>query len=53
MLFNTNDNALTKIIIAGGRDFNDYELLVKSCDEIIKGLGQSSKVEIVSGCARG
>jgi len=39
-----------KIIIAGGRDFNDYELLKEKCDKIVSGL---TSVEIVSGMARG
>lgn len=34
-----------KVIIAGGRDFNNYELLVSKCDEIL----QDSNYEIVSG----
>jgi len=40
----------TKIIIAGGRDFNDYELLKKTCDEILK---TKTAIEIVSGTAKG
>ena len=39
-----------KVIIAGGRDFNDYELLKKTCDKI---LSNQTDVEIVSGGARG
>lgn len=38
-----------KVIIAGGRDFNNYELLVSKCDEIL----QDSNYEIVSGTANG
>jgi len=38
-----------KVIIAGSRDFYDYDLLKKKCDEIIK----EEKVEILSGTARG
>lgn len=53
MLFNINDTSLIKIIIAGGRDFQNYELLVKNCNQIIEFLAKSNKVEIVSGCARG
>lgn len=39
-----------KIIIAGSRDFNDYNLLKSRCDEI---LAPISDIEIVSGKARG
>lgn len=39
-----------KVIIAGGRNFNNYELLRDSCDEI---LTNQTEVEIVSGGARG
>jgi hypothetical protein len=39
-----------KVIIAGGRDFNDYELLCKKCDHM---LSEQSDIEIVSGKARG
>jgi len=38
-----------KFIIAGGRDFNNYGLLKKSCNELI--LDKVS--EVVCGCARG
>ncbi len=39
-----------KIIIAGGRDFNEYELLKSSCDLLFRSY---EDVEIVSGTARG
>lgn len=39
-----------KVIIAGGRDFNDYELLKDKCDMY---LSQQTDVEIVSGTANG
>lgn len=39
-----------KVIIAGSRDFNDYETLKKVCDFM---LSRQDKVEIVSGTARG
>ena len=39
-----------KVIIAGGRDFNNWELLCRSCDRI---LSNQSEVIIVSGTARG
>jgi hypothetical protein len=37
-----------KLIIAGGRDFNDWEYMVNRLDEI-----QEEIVEIVSGKAKG
>lgn len=40
---------MSKIIIAGGRDFNNYKLLSNSCYEHIL----YRDVEIVSGTARG
>lgn len=39
-----------KVIIAGGRLFNDYNLLCQKCDDI---LSSHSDIEIVSGTANG
>lgn len=39
-----------RVIIAGGRDFDDYELLVERCDHF---LSNKSNVVIVSDTARG
>jgi len=39
-----------KVIIAGGRFFNDYDLLCRKADKI---LSRQSEIEIVSGAARG
>jgi hypothetical protein len=39
-----------KVIIAGSRNFNDYNLLKTSCDNL---LTQFTNIEIVSGTARG
>ncbi len=39
-----------KVIIAGGRTFDDYNLLVEKCDNI---LSKSTDIEIVSGTANG
>ncbi len=39
-----------KVIIAGGRDFNDYDLLCVNCD---KALSLQTDIEIVSGTANG
>ena len=43
-----------KIIIAGGRDFNDYEKLALECSKIIFSPEERChQPEVVSGCARG
>ena len=43
-----------RVIIAGSRDFNDYELLKKSAIEIItKKTMLPDLTRIISGCARG
>jgi len=39
-----------KVIIAGGRNFNNYELLCTKCD---KYLSLQTEIEIVSGTANG
>lgn len=39
-----------KVIIAGGRTFTDYPMLVKVCDNA---LSKQTEVEIVSGTANG
>jgi len=39
-----------KVIIAGGRDFNNYDLLCQKVDKI---LSRQSEIEIVSGTAKG
>ena len=39
-----------KVIIAGGRDFDDYIKLKKSCDRL---LANKDNIEIVSGTAKG
>lgn len=44
------DKNCNKVIIAGGRDFSNYETLKKACDKI---LVNSDCMEIVSGTARG
>lgn len=41
-----------RIIIAGGRDFNDYDLLSLAVDQLINEI-QPIKVEIVSGTCKG
>ena len=43
-------NNMFKVIVAGGRDFSDYNLLSTTLHYL---LSQKSNVEIVSGMARG
>jgi len=45
-----HDQITTKVIIAGGREFDNYELLCNECDNF---LIDKTNVEIVSGGARG
>lgn len=40
-----------KVIIAGGRDFHDYELLKKKCDYYLQFI--EDEITIISGMARG
>lgn len=42
-----------RVIIAGGRDFNDYELLKKKLDNLLRLKRKSSEITIVCGKARG
>ena len=44
---------MTKIIIAGGRDFNDYDLLKKEVSGFISILKPGTKIQIISGGAKG
>ena len=41
---------MIKVIIAGGRNFKDYELLKEKCDFYLQ---EHSEIEIVSGAANG
>jgi hypothetical protein len=41
-----------KIVVAGGRDFNDYKLLTEELIKVLRGY-RPSEVEVVSGGARG
>ena len=41
------------MIIAGGRDFNDYALLKAKCDTILAEKTATHRIVIVSGAARG
>lgn len=42
-----------KVIIAGGRDFNDYELLREKCDKYLSSKLLTHSIVILSGSARG
>ena len=45
-----HNQTTTKVIIAGGRKFDDYELLCNECDNFLTG---KTNIEIVSGGANG
>lgn len=42
-----------RVIIAGSRSFNDYDLLCQKCDEIFSSVKQEKKIIIISGTAQG
>ena len=43
-----------RVIIAGSRDFDDFDLLTKACDKLLlKYESKFGQIEIVSGCAKG
>ncbi len=42
-----------KLIVAGGRDFNDYRLLSKTLNELANDEYADKSISIVSGMARG
>lgn len=46
-------NLTFKVIIAGGRDFENYELLKTKCDHYLKNISKTHTIIIVSGAARG
>ena len=47
------DRPIYKIIIAGGRDFMDYNLLKEKVNKILQEKRETHKIVIISGCARG
>lgn len=42
-----------RVIIAGGREFNDYQLLKEKCDNILATMVKSCQIVILSGTAKG
>lgn len=42
-----------KVIIAGGRDFEDYDLLKSNCDYYLQNKLKEGNLRIISGCAKG
>lgn len=42
-----------KVVIAGSRDFDDYETLKEFCNKVLKDRMETNKIVIVSGNARG
>ena len=47
------DRPIYKTIIAGGRDFMDYNLLKEKTNKILQEKKITHKIVIISGCARG
>ena len=47
------DKPIYKTIIAGGRDFMDYNLLKEKTNKILQEKKVTHKIVIISGCARG
>lgn len=43
---------MIKLIIAGGREFNDYDMLEEKID-LFRQVHNDQKITIISGCARG
>lgn len=50
---NTVNELTVYIIIAGGRDFDDYDTLITECDFMLSRLSKTHRIIIVSGGARG
>ena len=44
---------MIRLIIAGGRDFNNYDLLEKEASRFVSTLGNDEEIQIVSGGAKG
>lgn len=42
-----------RVIIAGGRDFYNYELLKAKCDSILSSKAATRRIIVVSGAAKG
>ena len=42
-----------KIIIAGGRDFSDYDMLRSEVDTFLSDFDSQDEIEVISGCAKG
>lgn len=46
-------SSVFRLIVAGSRDFNNYELLKQKCDCLLSRKQQTHSIIIVSGTARG
>lgn len=44
---------LYRVIIAGSREFDDYDILCKHCDKLLSRKKQTHSIVIISGAARG
>ena len=44
---------LFRVIIAGGRYFNNYSMLCRYCDKMLSAKATTHQIQIVSGCCEG
>ncbi len=48
-----NSTNTLNVIIAGSRNFDDYDLLCRECDAVLNGKAAKHHITIFSGCANG
>ena len=48
-----SNKPLLRVIVAGGRDFDNYDLLCTKLDKILSKVSQTHEIHIVCGMARG
>ena len=48
-----SNKPLFRVIVAGGRDFDNYDLLCTKLDKILSKVSQTHEIHIVCGMARG
>lgn len=47
------EKPIFRVIIAGGRYFNQYGMLCRYCDKMLADKANTHQIEIVSGCCEG
>ena len=50
---NMMERPIFKVIIAGGRTFQNYEVLRDFCDKCLSRKAKTHQIEVLSGCCRG